>query len=223
MEKRDVLRDWQERFPALSPYTSSTLYMKADIVLMGLRCENVMSGVYRIFFECLPLWENEKKKMKIPVFCSELLDGKGLQFFIDYRSHDRLFPMAAAYVEKQFGIFLNENISVDDVCSWLKKLSSSFVPEHNPIKLYRIFEFKLALALFFGDKNLFEKIKKEIDAEIRYWDSRRFERLFHQTVQTWKTSLFLKMEDREAFVRQVYLNMDNDKRMMRLKETHFEL
>lgn len=222
MEKRDVLRDWQERFPALSPYTSSTLYMKADIVLMGLRCENVMSGVYRIFFECLPLWENEKKKMMIPVFCSELLDGKGLQFFIDYRLHDRLFPMAAAYVEKQFGIFLKEYISVDDVCGWLKKLSSSFVPEHNPIKLYRIFEFKLALALFFDDNNLFEKIEKEIDAEIRYWDSRLFERLFHQTVQTWKAALFLKMEDREAFVRQVHLNRDN-KKIMRLKEIHFRL
>lgn len=111
---------------------------------------------------------------------------------------------------------------MDDVCSWLKKLSSSFVPEHNPIKLYRIFEFKLALALFFDDNNLFEKIEKEIDAEIRYWDSRLFERLFHQTVQTWKAALFLKMEDREAFVRQVHLNMDN-KKIMRLKEIHFRL
>ena len=66
------------------------------------------------------------------------------------------------------------------------------------------------------------KIEKEIDAEIRYWDSRLFERLFHQTVQTWKAALFLKMEDREAFVRQVHLNMDN-KRIMRLKEIHFRL
>lgn len=35
-----------------------------------------------------------------------------------------------------------------DVWKWLDQLSSSLIPKHNPINLYRIFEFKLALALF---------------------------------------------------------------------------
>ena len=62
MNMRQILNDWQELFPTLSPYTPSTLYMKADFVLMGLRLEKVMSDTYRVILECLPLWEQEKKQ-----------------------------------------------------------------------------------------------------------------------------------------------------------------
>lgn len=55
MVRKEITDDWQRRFPILSPYTLSTLYMKADIVLWGLRMDKVLSGEYRVLFECLPL------------------------------------------------------------------------------------------------------------------------------------------------------------------------
>lgn len=82
MEMKQILNDWQGLFPTLSPYIASTLYMKADFVLIGLRLEKVMSDAYRVVLECLPLWEQEKSRMKVPVFSWELYDKKGMQFFI---------------------------------------------------------------------------------------------------------------------------------------------
>lgn len=60
MNMKQILDDWQGLFPILSPHTASTLYMKADFVLIGLRLEKVMSDAYRVVLECLPLWEQEK-------------------------------------------------------------------------------------------------------------------------------------------------------------------
>lgn len=80
MVKKEIIDDWQERFPVLSSYTPSTLYMKADLVLWGLRIEQIFSKQYRIIFECLPLWENSIQQRNIPVFYTELKGEDGTQF-----------------------------------------------------------------------------------------------------------------------------------------------
>ncbi|MDD5894712.1 MAG: hypothetical protein PUC79_00185 [Prevotellaceae bacterium] len=178
MVNKEIIDDWNDRFPILSPYTPSTLYMKADIVLWGLRIDRIFSKQYRIIFECLPLWEDSIQKRNIPVFHTELLGMDGTQFFIDYASRDRLFQSASDFTEKQFGLFVKAKVEVSDVWKWLDQLSSSFIPKHNPIKLYRIFEFKLALALFLDDVKLMDQAKKEIDTEIRHWDVLHFQKFF---------------------------------------------
>lgn len=220
MVNKEIINDWQERFSILSPYTPSTLYMKADIVLWGLRIEKIFSKQYRIIFECLPLWEDTVQKRNIPVFYTELWGKNRTQFFIDYASHNRLFQSASDFAENQFGLFLKDNVVVSDVWKWLDQLSSSFIPKHNPINLYRIFEFKLALALFLDDRNLMDKAKIEIDKEIRHWDVLHFQKLFSKTPDEWCAELYAKFEDRDSFIRLVDSNM-NDKRMIGLKEAHF--
>ena len=124
MVKKEIIDDWQERYPILSPYTPSTLYMKADIVLWGLRIDKIFSKQYRIIFECLPLWENSIQQRNIPVFYTELRGKNGTQFFIDYSSHDRLFQSASEFAEKQFGLHIPADprspfpvISVHLVCN----------------------------------------------------------------------------------------------------------
>lgn len=141
-------------------------------------------------------------------------------FFIDYASHDRLFQSASDFAEKQFGLFFHPEVVVSDVWQWLNQLSSSFIPEHNPIKLYRIFEFKVALALFLGDMKLMDQAKKEIDTEIRHWDVLHFQKLFSKSPDEWRAELYAKFEDRDSFIRLVDSNM-NDKRIIGLKEAHF--
>jgi len=220
MVKKEIIDDWQERFSILSPYTPSTLYMKVDIVLWGLRIDKIFSKRYRIIFECLPLWEESIQKRNIPVFHTELLGKNGTQLFIDYTSHDRLFQSASDFAEKQFGLFFKPEVVVSDVWKWLDQLSSSFIPKHNPIKLYRIFEFKVALALFLDDMKLMDQAKKEIDTEIRHWDVLHFQKLFSKSPDEWRAELDAKFEDRDSFIRLVDANM-NDERILGLKEAHF--
>ena len=220
MVKKEIIDDWQERFPVLSSYTPSTLYMKADLVLWGLRIEQIFSKQYRIIFECLPLWENSIQQRNIPVFYTELKGEDGTQFFIDYSSHNRLFQSASDFAEKQFGLFLRPEVVASDVWKWLDQLSSSFIPKHNPIKLYRIFEFKLALALFLDDMKLMDRAKNEIDTEIRHWHVWHFQKIFSKSPDEWRAELYAKFEDRDSFIRLVDANM-NDERIVGLKEAHF--
>lgn len=194
--------------------------MKVDIVLWGLRIDKIFSKEYRILFECLPLWEESVQKRNIPVFYTELWGKNGTQFFIDYASHDKLFQSASDFAEKQFGLFFHPEVTVSDVWKWLDQLSSSLIPKHNPINLYRIFEFKLALALFFNDRSLMDKAKKEVNKEIRHWDVLHFQKLFSKSPDEWRAELYAKFGNRDSFIRSVDFNM-NDKRIIRLKEAHF--
>ena len=127
MVEKEIIDDWQERFPILSPYTPSTLYMKVDIVLWGLRIDKIFSKQYRIIFECLPLWEDSVQKRNIPVFYTELWGKNGTQFFIDYVSHDRLFQSASDFAGKQFGLFFKDKVMTSDVWKWLDQLSSFYL------------------------------------------------------------------------------------------------
>ena len=222
MNMRQILNDWQELFPTLSPYTPSTLYMKADFVLMGLRLEKVMSDTYRVILECLPLWEQEKSRMKIPVFSWELYDEKGMQFFIKTSLHEYLFPTAAECAKEQFGALLKENILSDDLCRCIRKASSTFASKHNPTHWHRIFAFKLALVTYLNDTRFFAEVRQEIEKETGHWNSDRFAALFLKSKEEWKADLYRQFEDREALLERIHTNM-RDKKIARLKPSHILL
>lgn len=63
MKFENIVSDWQKQFPILSQSTSSTLYATADIILIGLRLDKMMSNTYRLILEILPLWVQEKEKL----------------------------------------------------------------------------------------------------------------------------------------------------------------
>lgn len=100
MDTKHILSDWQKHFPVLSQYTSSTLYVRVDVVLLGLRFDKVLSDTYRVVLECLPLWEQDKRKINVPVFSYELLDKKKRQLFVKYSLHDSLFVSAITCAEQ---------------------------------------------------------------------------------------------------------------------------
>lgn len=222
MEMKQILNDWQGLFPALSPYTPSTLYTKADFVLMGLRLEKVMSDTYRVILECLPLWEQDKSSMKIPVFSWELYDKKGMQFFIKTSLHEHLFPTAAGCAEEQFGALLKENILAGDLCRCIRKASATFATKHNPTNWHRILTFKLVLATYLNDARFLAEVRQEIETETGHWDSDRFAALFRKSKEEWKADLYRRFEDREALLERIHANMD-DKKIAGLKPSHILL
>ena len=67
-----------------------------------------------------------------------------------------------------------------------------------------------------------EKIKAEIENETKYWNEKEFNRIFMKSIEEWKIDLYQKMENRETFIKQVQLNMD-DKKISKLKRIHILL
>ena len=219
MKFENIVSDWQKQFPILSQYTSSTLYAKADIILIGLRLDKIMSNTYRLILEILPLWIQEKRKISIPVFSVELFDKKGGQFFIKYQLHEYLFEAAVECVNQQFGLILRENIRANDIFRLVDSFSSTLITKHNPINWHRLFELKLALAFYSGEADLIDTVKAEIENETKYWNEKEFNHMFMKSIEEWKSDLYQKMENRETFMKQVQLNMD-DKKISRLKRIH---
>lgn len=220
IEMKDILKDWQKQFLLLSPYTSSSLYIKVDVVLLGLKLEKVMSNVYRPTLTCLPLWENSKKR--IPIFWCELLDNKNLQFDIEYQLHNYLFPSAAECAKEQFGFAFEEEIVLSDLYIMLDKYFSCRFLKHDPLILYRLFEFKLALALYLNDVKLMDSVKFEIEKESKLWKPTRFKSLFDMSLEEWKDNLYSKYENKDAFMERINLNA-SDKKILKLKSAHFKL
>ncbi len=222
MKFENIVNDWQKQFPILSRYTSSSLYAKADIILIGLRLDKVMSDTYRLILEILPLWVQEKREISIPGFFVELFNKDGGQFFIKYQLHNYLFEKATEYANQQFGLILRENIRANDIFRLIDSFSSTLIPKHNPIKWHRLFELKLALAFYSGQTNLINTIKAEIENETKYWNEKEFNNIFMKSIDEWKNDLYQKMENREMFMKQVHLNLD-DKKISKLKRVHILL
>ena len=219
MEFKNIVNDWKKQFPILSQYTSSTLYAKADIILIGLRLDKVMSDTYRLILEILPLWVQEKRKISIPVFSVELFNKKGGQFFIEYQLHEYLFEAAVECANQQFGLILRENIRANDIFRLVDSFSSTLITKHNPINWHRLFELKLALAFYSGETDLIDTVKAEIENETKHWNEKEFNHMFMKSIKEWKSDLYQKMENRETFMKQVQLNMD-DKKISKLKQIH---
>lgn len=219
MKFENIVSDWQKQFPILSQYTSSTLYAKADIILIGLRLDKIMSNTYRLILEILPLWIQEKRKISIPVFSIELFNKKGGQFFIEYQLHEYLFEAAVECANQQFGLILRENIRANDIFRLVDSFSSTLITKHNPINWHRLFELKLALAFYSGETDLIDTVKAEIENETKYWNEKEFNHMFMKSIEEWKSDLYQKIENRETFMKQVQLNMD-DKKISRLKRIH---
>lgn len=71
-----IIRDWRDEFPLLNSYTRSSLFMRTDMVLIGLRidksdifpeCYGIRNS-YGLILEILPLWKEDKKERAIPIF-----------------------------------------------------------------------------------------------------------------------------------------------------------
>lgn len=213
--KKEILRDWKEQFPILSEYSSTNLYMKLDIALLGLHFDRFSSDEYRLILTCIPLWGSSNIKALAPIFMIEILDKKKLQLIIPYQLHEYMFPIALECVEKQVGFVLKENVLINDIFEICKPI----VTNHNPIDLYRLFEFKLALALYFDDVKLKDNIKIEIEKESKLWEPKRFKSLFEKSIEEWKDDLYRKFENRNTFIEQLNQNV-SDKKISKLKSAH---
>ena len=253
MTFRDIMNDWQAQFPILSPYTPTTLFAKADIVLIGLRLDKVMSDRwydkvtcdrYRVILQILPLWV-EKDKIHIPLDEEELWDDTGLQILLEYKLHDPLLTdfvdgqkkwgvedadgskfnrekaRRLAILEKafecahqRFGAVLKEDVRLSDVLRLIDSVSVLGISG-----MRKVLELKLALAYYFANKDLIGQVKREIEEVEKEVSHAGRNVSGNPSMEEWKTDLYRRMEDREAFMQQVDRNLALRK-ISRLKSIH---
>lgn len=222
MEFKDVVSDWQKQFPILSPYTPPTLYAKAEIMLIGIKLYKVKPKSYKVLLEIHPLWVKEDK-IRGFLLRAELLDEEGLDILLKYGLHDpELFDSvdleAFECAHQQFGDVLQENIKLSDLFRFINSVHSRG-DAHQPRFWSDIFELKLALASYFGDEEIVKEIKREIEKELRYHDRKRVGIHSYRSLEEWKDDLYRRMEDKEAFMMQVNMNL-NIPIVAKLKEIH---
>lgn len=247
------MNDWQAQFPILSPYTPTTLFAKADIVLIGLRLDKVMSDRwydkvtcdrYRVILQILPLWV-EKDKIHIPLDEEELWDDTGLQILLEYKLYDPLLTdfvdgqkkwgvedadgskfkrekaRRLAILEKafecahqRFGAVLKEDVRLSDVLRLIDSVSVLGISG-----MRKVLELKLALAYYFANKDLIGQVKREIEEVEKEVSHAGRNVSGNPSMEEWKTDLYRRMEDRQAFMQQVDRNLALRK-ISRLKSIH---
>ena len=116
MVSREIFNDWNGAFPFLKEYTKSTLYLRAGIVMIGLRfqCNVWGDSSYQVYLECVSLWKNYNGINRFNLFFKELIKPNGIsQFFINFKSQDD-FLKAVMCANAQFGELLQSNIKLSD-------------------------------------------------------------------------------------------------------------
>lgn len=209
-----IVNDWKARFPMLSKYSSSKLFMRADLFWIGLCFENDRWGEqeYRVFLEIRPLW-TDASRINGSYIDYELKDEKGQQLFIEYSEHDNKFEYAVKCVKKQFGAIFENTINFSALSDLIKSYKT-----YNYIEKCNLIEIELAIAMYFDNLDMLEELKKSINYSCRFFNERIFKDLHRKTIEEWKTDLFSRFENRNAFMKQIELNVSIPK-IARLKNS----
>ena len=217
MVSHKIFNDWKGAFPFLKEYTKSTLYLRAGIVMLGLRLEssNFDSNTYLIYLECRSLWENKNSLCESFVFYYYLRSKGNIQFWIFDNHHDFYFPKVLQRVKDQFGGILEEKIRLSSLFNVINQITVSF-----DCNILSIFEFELALSIYLNDPEMEARIWRQIDMKFRHFKKKDFLIIHGITIEEWKQDLYERMSDREALMAQVEKNLES-RRIRNLNEAQF--
>ena len=214
----NIVNDWNIHFPILKKFTPTALFMKANIMFIGIRVTGERAGEsYRIYLEIIPLWREIFNAKNIIIYY-EMKDQKGRQLFIDYRFHDKMIDQAVSCANAQFGSLLQKNIPL----SQLLKFLDFYLSHSCLISLYdycNVIELKLAAGLYLNSPLLLDSARKTIEKESAKWDANHFFILFNKTIDEWKENIYREFSDREAFMARIKCNSEFPK-IAKLNEAH---
>ena len=249
MEFKEIVKEWHEQFPILSKYTPATLMARTDIFLIGLRLDRRWSDMYDVVLEILPLWvpkekikifmlrENAHNKKGIEFSLESKLHDPLLPDYVEAQkkrgaeidpkkfelqraTRRRIIEQAMESVHEQFDHIFQENIDLSVIFDLIKTATDRIDKNHhNPNDWYYIFELKLALAYHFNNEMLIQQVKLEIEKEYRHWVNKQYDDEYKEFIKKWKNDLYRRMEDRDAFMKQVEMNLSL-KKISKLKQIH---
>lgn len=220
--RNQILKDWNEQFPLLSPYPPLSLMMKLDIFLVGIRIERSVYGgdSYIPRFTCLSLWERNTDG-SLKVLISQDLTKKNVQFFVNSRNYLYYFDKSIACAKEQFGYFFGEEVPLSDFFRYIRYYYKEVYRYGKPFltERVRLFLLQLSLASYFGDEELFKTLKDALWQDMKEWKDEQFRFIYHEDKENWierKLSLFIH---RDRFMAQVEKNSHHPK-VAKLQEGH---
>ena len=211
--RNQIVEDWNEQFPLLSPYPSISLMMKLDIFLVGIRIERSMYGgdSYIPRFTCLALWDTNPDGSLRPLLSQDLTKNK-VQVFIHSKDYQSNFMDSIACAKEQFGFFFKEEVLLSDFFRYIKYYKEVY--HYRKLVLSEkvdLFLLQLALVSFFNDEKLLKILRKALERDMKEWNDEQFRFIYHEDKESWIEHKLSLLTHREQFMAQVEDNSRHPK------------
>lgn len=214
-----VLRDWRNAFPMLTPYTQRRLYVRSEIFMYGLTFMKLrfLTDEYRVYFECIPLWDEKSLTNKFPMVYFPITNEKESDVILETYLHHCKFEPYKEYIKNNFSCVFTDEVKWSDIYNLIKKFLIDKKYAHF-FEKKQFVEFILAMAYYLNDDRLIKAANRranKICKKIRY----TFEGEQKITGLQWKENIVKELESRE-FVEQARINAQNPK-IAKLRQVHF--
>ena len=214
--KRQIIEDWNGKFPMLRKYSENSIFMRMDCFLVGISFDTSQFNPdsYWPCFEIRGLWHDNISKNGL------LFEPLNIITHIDYSKHRERFEESCNLAKGQFAFMFHETVQLSDFFNCLKILNRI---RRGRITLYErstIIETICAVAtLFDNDKELKKEIIEKAVQETKCWNEDHFKQLYHKSVEDWRNQLFAYFFDDKNMVEIVKANFLMPK-IERLKVGH---
>lgn len=214
-----ILRDWRNAFPMLTPYTQRRLYVRSEIFMYGLTFMKLrfLTDEYRVYFECIPLWDEKKLINKFPIVEFPMPYEEKRYFDLKtYLHHCEFEPYKEFIVNKYGGVF-KDDIKVSDFYNLVK---DNILGRHIWVNEYFEFtQFILVMAYYTNHEKQIEAANSKADKFCKKIGDQWFLNNLKMTGLQWKENFVKELESRE-FIEQARINAQNPK-IAKLRQVHF--
>ena len=202
--------DWRNEFPILKKYTPTKIYLKTDLLLIGLSLEKLWGDYYRVYFNARALWGDDPVHRPMYLLFKPLKNERVLDFDIGFQLHDYYFSRAVECARSQFGVFLKERISLKDILEYIEKDTKDVLHKnHNASGWSRTIEFRIALGLYFNNDALIHDSLTTIEKEIPFWKTKSPDYIDYKAIETWVAQLYNYCNNRQAFMDKLHCNLEH--------------
>ena len=208
--KEKTLKKWNEVFPILKKYTSRTLFMRLECLLVGVRLDFGYFPNYALALEVYPLWMPLREAHKDFNHFSGLLCPTASLNLLSVYANNNQFNHYADIGISMFSKILNYDVALGDLTTYI--LDSSYAK----LPILRAPRYETAFMLLFG-------LASYLDAEdyrryitnTAYKLARNYESTIRedhgQSVDEYIKYLTEQFSDREMLIRKVKENLSNPK------------
>lgn len=212
--KKKIMKEWQSAFPFLKFYKpdhlcNTGLYMKHDFLIIGIDF-NTVYGKYYPEFRIQGLWEvpeYSKDEYQINNVRCRVYDSKSLDINLPYRENCTEFKQAIEYAKKEYGFLVQDGMKASELLKWIHDYiivwrNAKVQSTNNPYFMLDWLIIKMALAVYFDDKDYQSSLKLEIVRFVDTWDKHWFKEQMSATVDDWFDG-FYRYFERNRFMAQL--------------------
>lgn len=223
ISREQILKDWNEQFPLLTPYSSTSLMMKLDIFLVGVRIERSQWGgdEYTPHFICRALWDKYSNGSYRDLILQGLIDNKSkTNYSFDSLHYQYSFMDTILCAKKQFGFYFREKVMLSDFIRYLYfynniyRRGHPFLPEM--VDVYRL---QFALALYLNESQFIEMLKCRLEKDCKGWNNEQFYYIYNESINEWIEKQYVFLDHREEFLATIKENAAKPK-LNQIKEGH---